>query len=407
MDTSPFAEIVKFYSEMVKVGADAYIRERPKLVFPVVPMPVIESLCTSVSQIFEEESTVITLNQDIFIVGDIHGHILDLFRILGECGMPPAQKYLFLGDLVDRGEFSTETITLVLAMKVLWPSSVAIIRGNHEFQEMWQSGGFTREIESIYGAATAADYFSLACASMPIAAIINGSIICIHGGIGPSTGSLSSIKNIYRPIYTYDEEVIADMLWSDPSDNTDDFAPSSRGAGHLFGASSVAAFLASNNLELLVRGHECVDEGFELKLNDKVATVFSASSYCNTMPNKAAVLQVLKDGSRHPLIFPPLKYIMRTSALFAESTDERNLVIDLKHHPAKPPGGGPAGPGSSGRSLAASRTEPKGNKLGAGRGLRATESFSGLSKQFPLMAAKPTAHESPAGSVRPGTAKKP
>jgi protein phosphatase len=104
----------------------------------------------SASQLFEEEATVLTLNQGAIIVGNIHGHILDLFRILGRFGLPPTTKYILLGDIVDRGEFSTETLILLLALKILWPSPVSITRGNLEFPEMWANSGFTRELESIY-----------------------------------------------------------------------------------------------------------------------------------------------------------------------------------------------------------------------------------------------------------------
>jgi protein phosphatase len=265
----------------------------------------------------------------VLVVGDIHGHILDLFRILGNFGWPPAEKYLFLGDLVDRGEFSTETILLVLAMKILWPSAVTVIRGNHEFADMWRSGGFNRELDSIYPHSPAAASFAAACASMPLSAIVNGSIICLHAGIGPNTLTLSTIRNLYRPIHVFDEDIISDLLWSDPADIEEDFIVSIRGAGHKFSQRSLHSFLSANGFDLLVRGHECIETGFEIQMGGKIATVFSASTYCGQMHNQAAVLRLFRDGSPpKPIIFQPLKYLLRASASFATSQSETAFVVD-------------------------------------------------------------------------------
>jgi protein phosphatase len=369
MESQNVSEILRFYADMIKIGVDAYASGRSRLIFPVVPTPIVERMCIQASQLFEEEATVLTLNQDAIIVGDIHGHILDLFRILGRFGFPPNTKYIFLGDIVDRGEFSTETLILLLAMKILWPSSVSVIRGNHEFPEMWSTGGFSRELETIYPGSNVSDYFSLACVNMPLGAIVNGSIICIHGGIGPDTNSLSTIKAHYRPIYTFEDEVIADLLWSDPSAATDEFAESPRGAGHLYGEKSLTHFLSSNGLKLLVRGHECIEPGYELKLGGKVATVFSASTYCNSMQNQAAVLLVYKDGAPpQPIFMPPIKYVFRNAAMFAPSDNERIFSVDVRKCAAAAQAVASQATAAPGRGL----------KLAKGAGMKATESFSGM-----------------------------
>lgn len=103
---------------------EEYESERSKLVFPILPIALLSELCDFASKIFAEEPMVVNLEGDFIIVGDLHGHILDLFRILRRFGHPPKQSYIFLGDLVDRGEFSTETVVLIYLMKCLYPENI-------------------------------------------------------------------------------------------------------------------------------------------------------------------------------------------------------------------------------------------------------------------------------------------
>jgi protein phosphatase len=336
MDAANFAEMFKFYSDLCKVPVDSYLNERTRLVFPIVPFPILQKLLVTAARRFAEEDTVLSVNQDVIVVGDIHGHILDLFRIIAEFGDPPIRKYLFLGDFVDRGEFSTETIIFILTMKVLWPSAISIIRGNHEFAELWQSNGFFQEVNSVYPNTNVVQLFADAFAGIPLAAIVNKTVLAVHGGIGPSTKDLSTIKNLYRPIGTFSDDEVADLVWSDPTEKAQGYTKSYRGAGHLFGADAVEAFLSANKFSLLVRGHECVEDGCHFGLNGKVATVFSASSYCNKMQNSAGVLVLTKDGGPpRPCVFPALsKYLLRANATFNKSDSDTQFDVKIKNAPA-------------------------------------------------------------------------
>jgi protein phosphatase len=193
---------------------------------------------------------------------------------------------------------------------------------------MW-NGGFNAELESLYPGQGASSLFAETFSVMPLGAIVNQTMICLHGGIGPSTQSVSTIKNMYRPVHTFEEEAISDLLWSDPCSDIDEFMPSSRGTGHKYGEVALTNFLQSNGLSVLIRGHECVDSGFEYSLGRKVGTVFSASSYCNVMENSAAVLLVYKDDKPPmPHYFQPIKYIMRGSAIFLPSENETTFSVD-------------------------------------------------------------------------------
>ncbi|EAX92572.1 serine/threonine protein phosphatase, putative [Trichomonas vaginalis G3] len=110
--------------------------------FPIMEPEIIKELTQTATNIFKDEPSLLETNSDIVIVGDLHGQVFDLIRVLDTCGMPDKQKYLFLGDIVDRGEFSIETIIIVLLLKVIWPDQVLIIRGNHEFRSLCSNLGF-------------------------------------------------------------------------------------------------------------------------------------------------------------------------------------------------------------------------------------------------------------------------
>lgn len=327
-DATNFTEIFKFYRAIIDASLEDYETRKKCLVLPVVPLPILRSLLDRATQIFSDEKMVLQINQDITVVGDLHGHILDLFRILKEVGFPPAQKYLILGDIVDRGEFSIETVILIFVMKVIWPRSVYIIRGNHEFSEMWDHCGFLNEIEGRYPNMGVASMLQNVFAHLPIGALVNERTLCIHGGIGPSVKEVSMIQNLYKPIYAFDQGIITDILWSDPCEDIDEFEPSPRGTGHKYGKAVLKKFLDDNKLDLLVRGHECIETGVQYSLGNLVATVFSASTYCNSMSNLAGVLKLKKEGEPEAITFRPLKYLYRANVMFVSSQDENRFVID-------------------------------------------------------------------------------
>lgn len=262
---------------------------------PLVTPTNLKAICERAQDIFQSEDMILKLTEEVIIVGDIHGHIIELFRILIRFGWPPLKTYVFLGDIVDRGEFSLETITLILVMKILFPKKVFVIRGNHEFIEMFKKDGFSNEIYSTYKDVTIENSFNDCFAMMPLAALIFDKVLCIHGGIGPEIMSLKDIEMIPRPIYEYSgvgASVLKSLLWSDPNKYVPGFQPSSRGTGWYFGGEVLAPFLERNGLDCIVRGHECVEKGVEMCFSRKCITVFTASRYCGLSTNKSGVLIV-------------------------------------------------------------------------------------------------------------------
>ncbi|GKD97550.1 serine/threonine-protein phosphatase PP2A-5 catalytic subunit isoform X2 [Tanacetum coccineum] len=96
----------------------------------------VKTLCEKAKEILMEESNVQPVRSPVTICGDIHGQFHDLaelFRIGGKC---PDTNYLFMGDYVDRGYYSVETVTLLVALKVRYPQRITILRGNHESRQV-------------------------------------------------------------------------------------------------------------------------------------------------------------------------------------------------------------------------------------------------------------------------------
>lgn len=139
-----------------------------------------------------------TLLRNVQICGDIHGQYYDLLRLFEYGGFPPEANYLFLGDYVDRGKQSLETICLLLAYKIKYPENFFILRGNHECASINRIYGFYDECKRRYNIKlwkTFTDCFNC----LPIAAIIDEKIFTMHGGLSPDLNSMEQIRRVMRP----------------------------------------------------------------------------------------------------------------------------------------------------------------------------------------------------------------
>lgn len=312
-----FRNLLDYFINIANIDIDYASVKIKSIKFPKLSVQFILELIQIATEIFKMEPTILTVPAQTCVVGDIHGHILDLFRVLREFKPPPLHNYLFLGDFVDRGEFSLETMVLVLLLKILHPSRVFVIRGNHEFSEMCNFCGFMREIEMVYGANSGVGRAFIECFSwMPLAASINGHFLCVHGGIGEDFIHITQLFSIRRPIYGFESEVCADLLWSDPNPEEDNIVPSSRGLGSFFGLTALKEFLRNNNHQVLLRGHQCVESGVEELFDGLMYTVFTASRYCDTVDNKAGVLIIKQDNSVEVHTFSPYTYLRRSEVQF-------------------------------------------------------------------------------------------
>ncbi|XP_048504498.1 serine/threonine-protein phosphatase BSL1 isoform X2 [Beta vulgaris subsp. vulgaris] len=291
-------------------------------------------ICHAAENIFMHEPSVLQLKAPIKVFGDLHGQFGDLMRLFDEYGFPSTAgdityiDYLFLGDYVDRGQHSLETITLLLALKIEYPENVHLIRGNHEAADINALFGFRLECIERMGendGIWAWTRFNQLFNYLPLAALIEKKIICMHGGIGRSIQAVEQIEKLERPI-TMDAGsiVLMDLLWSDPTENDsiEGLRPNARGPGLVtFGPDRVTEFCKKNKLQLIIRAHECVMDGFERFAHGQLITLFSATNYCGTANNAGAILVI----GRGLVVVPKLIHPLPPPLQSPETSPERCL----------------------------------------------------------------------------------
>lgn len=262
-------------------------------------------VCSKVKEIMSEESNVEPVTTPVTVAGDLHGQFFDVLELLKKGGLPPNTRYIFIGDFVDRGAHSVETLSLLLLMKIKYPREVFLLRGNHETRVITMSYGFYDEVKKKYGNTNPWTYFVDLFDYLPIGAVIDGKILCIHGGCSPEIQTIDQIRAIDRKTEPPTEGAYADLLWSDPSENNEGWIPNARGAGWLFGSRVVREFNHLNDLSLIARAHQLVQEGYKFSFepDNSLVTVWSAPNYTYTCGNLASIMKVADDLSHNFIVF--------------------------------------------------------------------------------------------------------
>jgi len=251
----------------------------------------ITNLCTTSRQVFLDQPILLELEAPIKIVGDIHGQFSDLLRLFEYGGFPPEANYLFLGDYVDRGQNSLETICLLLAYKIKYPENFFLLRGNHECASINRIYGFYDECKRRYNVKlwrTFTDCFNC----LPLAAIVDEKIFCVHGGLSPEIHQMEQVRRIQRPTDIPDCGLVCDLLWADPEKNVSGWGDNDRGVSFTFGRDIVGKFLRKHDLDLICRAHQVVEDGYEFFASRQLVTIFSAPNYCGEFNNAGAIMSV-------------------------------------------------------------------------------------------------------------------
>jgi diadenosine tetraphosphatase ApaH/serine/threonine PP2A family protein phosphatase len=255
----------------------------------------------------------ITINdgEKFTVVGDLHGQLQDLFTIFTINGLPsPTNRYLFNGDFVDRGMMGVEVFLTLLAFYFLCPGCVFFNRGNHEARAQTSWMGFEEEVLEKYssqsdtGAARRLYNLFMSCFDvLPLVAVVQEKVFVCHGGLfrmdGVTLKHIDAIRRRREPPLegtSLEDKIYEDLIWSDPRP-TGTYPqrimgrrPSDRGAGVEFGPDVTNQFCVDNSIALVLRSHECVQEGYEVLHDGRLITIFSASRYCGTQTNKGAFI---------------------------------------------------------------------------------------------------------------------
>lgn len=220
---------------------------------------------------------LLVLEAPIVIGTDIHGQYYDLLRFFKDVGPPPNANYLFLGDYVDRGHQSIETVCLLFAYKIKYPKNIYLLRGNHECQNISRVFGFYDECRRRYSMKLWRTFVNL-FNHLPVAALIENKILCMHGGLSPELNQLEQISSLRRPQDIPEKGLLCDLLWSDPAKEPQysqsiastqpqsptlsvmtrsmgGWGPNDRGISYVFSEKVVKDFTQKHNLDLIVRGH--------------------------------------------------------------------------------------------------------------------------------------------------------
>ncbi|CAI5452304.1 unnamed protein product [Caenorhabditis angaria] len=291
-------------------------------------------LCLRAREMMWNEPICLKIKAPITVVGDIHGQFEDLLAMLDSNGWPitdleikemkdaqkknqskksksksmkpqkPPRNYLFLGDYVDRGPYSMEVVILLIALKIKFPDRIYLLRGNHESRAVNSHYGFYRELKQRYSVELY-EYFQNMFNCFPFTAIVNDTIMCMHGGISSLLEHFDQFSAFKRPLEIPDVGVLADLTWADPDPVVAEYEPSPRGASYVFGSKALRTFQSRLGLQLIIRGHQVVDDGYEFFDERRLVTIFSAPNYCGQQDNSAAMLNVSEDLVLGFFIFRP------------------------------------------------------------------------------------------------------
>ncbi|BFU22742.1 Ser/Thr protein phosphatase, putative [Entamoeba histolytica HM-1:IMSS-B] len=266
-----------------------------------------------------EEENMITIEAPVIVCGDIHGQFYDLLTIFDITKPIENNKYVFLGDYVDRGDFGCEVLFFLMAHKINYPKQFFFLRGNHESKMMTESMTFNLECEYKYHSIELLNEIHELFDALPLAALVEGNSLgrffCTHGGISPFLTRLSQYNEIKRVQEPPSRGPMCDILWSDPLEEPQhpetmekrrldawlatDFADNHlRQTSVLYGPRGLLNFLEKNDLICVVRAHQVMEDGFKLHYflqNTDIPpciTVFSAPNYCDMYQNKASILKI-------------------------------------------------------------------------------------------------------------------
>ncbi|KAG6404241.1 hypothetical protein SASPL_136485 [Salvia splendens] len=276
-----------------------------------------ELMNLKVKEILIEESNVQPVNSPVTVCGDIHGQFHDLMKLFQTGGHVPETNYIFMGDFVDRGYNSLEVFTILLLLKARYPANITLLRGNHESRQLTQVYGFYDECQRKYGNTNAWRYCTDVFDYLTLSAIIDGTVLCVHGGLSPDIRTIDQVSLIMRFSISSGKQIrvidrnceiphegpFCDLMWSDPED-IETWAVSPRGAGWLFGSRVTTEFNHINKLDLVCRAHQLVQEGLKYMFQDKgLVTVWSAPNYCYRCGNVASILSFNENMEREVKFF--------------------------------------------------------------------------------------------------------
>lgn len=271
----------------------------------------ISEILDEAKSLIENEYLLLEFNigqsEEIYVIGDIHGNLQSLIKIFEIITENNPKFVIFLGDIVDRGPKQLECLIFVLALKILEPGRIFILKGNHETLEMNQAYGFFYEFAERFENYEKFEDILAIYNVLPICAIINKIILCLHGGVPEDFDILKKLKGL-KPadIDKLTLESIASgifqIMWNDPKPGLGGFMRSYRGPGiYFFGQEVFNKFMDKYNLKYLIRAHECFTEGYVWFFNYRLLSIFSSANYRGVFSSNPASYAIIKNNDVIPI----------------------------------------------------------------------------------------------------------
>ena len=258
----------------------------------------IQVLCALMQQAFMKEAPLLELEAPLVICGTLVGCMDQLRHIFSTCGDPPSSKYLFLGNYVNRGKNSIDTLTLLLLYKRAYPDQVYLLRGKQETASISRLYGLFDECKRKLDRWTWKNFIEM-FNCMPFAALIQGRILCVPSGLSPYL-KLEQLRSIRRPCDVSDEGLLCDLLWAFFDADCRSWEEGDQSIQLSYGPDVLEQFLQQTQLERIICSARVLEEGHQ-SFQDKLVELFSASNYCNEFGNAGAVL-LLDEKLEHRFI---------------------------------------------------------------------------------------------------------
>ncbi len=272
----------------------------------------ISQILRKAEEIFKEEKLLLEFNLDdskseIYVIGDIHGNLDTLLRLIEIIGNKNPEHVIFLGDIVDRGIEQLECLILILALKIRYPHKYYLLKGNHETLEMNQYYGFFQEFMSKFNDQKKFDEILTVYNALPFCALINKSILCLHGGIPEDIEILRKLRGLkskdFALVFKSIAKSLKQIMWNDPKSGLKGFSESFRGPGIKFFEEDVFdSFMKEYNLKYLIRSHEIFPEGYRWFFKKRLLSIFSSANYRGKFDPNPASYAIIKNN----LVIPKL-----------------------------------------------------------------------------------------------------
>lgn len=252
-------------------------------------------LLRDVEKIFDGEKNLIKIIKGAtLIVGDLHGDLNTLQKIIQLFFRDEFKTLLFLGDYVDRGAKQVEVVNVLFYYKRLMPDRLILLRGNHEDPIINRQYGFYDEVRLKFS-----NYkeifrrYNHVFSKLPLAALTWNRIFCVHGGISEGLENIEEINLLLKNQEQINCPITKQLVWNDPKEKVKNFKKSSRGPGiKNFGKEALEKFIQENSISYIIRSHEKFKNGYRKYFDDKLLSIFSSRSYSKNVSTVVGVIDL-------------------------------------------------------------------------------------------------------------------